>query len=159
MSSKTITGSRAKIYVDGQLVGIFESCTVATSIGTEAIHILGRYSADEIAITSQEICTVTCSGFRVAGNGKHVLPKVPKIQDLLNFTPFTIAVYDRQPDAAGNQVILETITGCVPNNSNSNYNAKAVSKISVSYQGIRSHDESGNQDESAGPISGAATFQ
>ena len=42
--SKVVTGARAKVYIDNQLVGIFESCTISNTTGTEAIHLLGRYS-------------------------------------------------------------------------------------------------------------------
>lgn len=145
--SKVIVGGRAKVFVDNQLVGIFESCTVSNTTGTEAIHILGRYSPDEIAITSKEAVNVNCSGFRIAGQGKHVLPKVPKVQDLLNFEPFTIVITDRQTG-----VTLETILGVVPNTDNTNYNAKATSRVNISYVGILNADESGAQDE-AGAVS------
>lgn len=146
--SKVVTGARAKVYVDNQLVGIFESCTVSNSTGVEAIHILGRYSPDEIAITSKEAVNVSCSGFRVVGNGKHVLPKVPKIQDLLAFEPFTMTVVDRQTGET-----METILGCVPTTDNTNYNAKATSRVNINYMGIRASDESGPQDESGGAAS------
>lgn len=140
--SKTVTGGRAKVYVNNQLVGIFESCTISNTTGTEPIHILGRYSPDEIAITSQEAVNVNCSGFRVVGEGKHILPRVPRVQDLLNFEPFTIVVTDRQTGEA-----MESVFGCVPNSNNTNYNAKATSRVNVSYVGILNSDESGAQEE------------
>jgi hypothetical protein len=146
--SQTMTGSRAKVYVNNQLVGIFESCTIANTTGTEAIHLLGRYSPDEIAITSKEAVTVTCSGFRVIGFGKTTLPAVPKIQDLLAFQPFTITVVDRQTGAT-----IETILGCVPTSDNTNYNAKATSRVNITYMGIRASDEAGDQDEGTGSVS------
>lgn len=142
---KVITGAMAKVYVADQLVGIFESCTVANTISTEAIHILGRYTPAEIAILSKEAVNVTCSGFRVAGQGKHVLPKVPKVQDLLNFEPFKLDVINRQTGEA-----METVFGVVPTTDNSNYNAKASSRVNISYIGTLSSDESGAQDEGDG---------
>jgi hypothetical protein len=146
--SQTMTGARAKVYVNNQLVGIFESCTVANTTGTEAIHLLGRYTPDEIAITSREAVNVTCAGFRVVGFGITTLPAVPTVQNLISFEPFTITVVDRQ---TGNTI--ETILGCVPTSSNVNYNAKATSRVNISYMGIRSSDEAGDQDESAGAAS------
>lgn len=146
--SKVVTGSRAKVYIDNVLVGIFESCTVANSTGTEAIHLLGRYSPDEIVITSKEAVNVTCAGFRVVGQGKHRLPKVPKVQDLISFQPFTLAVVDRQTGQT-----METILGVVPTTDNTNYNAKATSRINISYMGIRASDEDGAQDEGSGAVS------
>lgn len=145
---KVVTGSRAKVYVGTDLVGIFESCSISNSTGTEAIHLLGRYSPDEIAITSKEAVNVSCSGFRVVGSGKHTLPKVPLIQHLLNFQPFTMTIIDRQT----NQTI-ETILGCVPTTDNTNYNAKATSRININYMGIRASDESGTQDEGPDEVS------
>lgn len=146
--SKVVTGSRAKVYIDNVLVGIFESCSVSNSTGVEAIHLLGRFTPDEIAITSREAVNVSCAGFRVVGQGKTVLPKVPKIQDLISFQPFTLTIVDRQTGAT-----METILGCVPTTDNTNYNAKATSRININYMGIRASDEAGAQDESGGAAS------
>lgn len=139
---KVITGARAKVYVNNNLVGIFESCTVSSSLGTEPIFILGRYAADEIAITSSEVVSVACSGFRVVGAGIHTLPAVPLVQDLLTFDPFTITVVDRQTGET-----LETILNCVPTNHNTNYNAKATSKVSISYTGTIAYNEDNNDND------------
>jgi hypothetical protein len=143
--AKTLTGGRAKVYVNNQLVGIFESCNYNRVYGTEAIHILGRYTAAEIAYTSVEAVTLTCSGFRVVGNGVHVLPAVPKVQDILNFQPFVLTVVDRQTGET-----VTTINGVTPNGDNGNYNAKASSRVTVNYMGIIMSDEDGDQSESAG---------
>jgi hypothetical protein len=143
--SKTITGSRAVVRVNGNIVGIFETCTFNRSYGTEAIHLLGRYSPSEIAYTSAEAVTLSCSGFRVAGNGVHVLPAVPKVQDLLSFEPFEVTVTDRQTG----DVIL-TAHNCSPNGDNGNHNARATSRVTVNYIGTIMDDESGTQSESQG---------
>lgn len=143
MAIKTVTGARAKVFVDNQLVGIFENCSVSSSLGTEPIHLLGRFGPDEIAITSQEAVAVNCSGFRVVGAGIHTLPKYPKVQDLLNFEPFTITVVDRQTGKT-----MSTILGCVPNTNNTNFNARATTRVTINYIGILASDESGDQSES-----------
>ena len=142
MAGKVLTGNRAKVYVAGALVGIFDSCNYSSSLGTEDIFILGATSAREIAINSQEIVALNCSGFRVVGNGVHVLPRFPKLADLMSFEPFTISVVYRK---TGEQVL--TVLGCVPTTNGENYNAKTTSKIQVSYKGIRGFDESGDSDE------------
>jgi hypothetical protein len=142
MPSKVMVGARAKVYVDNQLVGIYESCTWNSSIGVEPIHLLGRYGPDEITPTSYEAVTINCSGFRVVGSGVHVLPKFPKIQDLLNLEAVTIAVVDRQTG----QSILTAI-GCVGTTNSGGYNARAASRVQVNYTGLRISDESGAQDE------------
>jgi len=145
--SKVLTGARAKVYVDNQLVGIYETCTYNSNIGTEPIHLLGRYSAAEITPTSYEAVTISCSGFRTVGEGPHVLPKMPKIQDLLTLDSVTIAVVDRQ----SGETILTAI-GCIANSMNGNHNARATSRITINYTGLRLSDESGDQDESNGAV-------
>ena len=139
---KTVTGARAIVKVNGQTVGIFESCTVAGTIGTEPIHILGRYAPEEIAITSSEAVNVTCAGFRVVGAGVHTLPAVPLVQDLLLFDPFTIQVVDRQTNE-----VLETILNCVPSSHNTNYNAKATSRVNITYIGTIGYNEDANDND------------
>lgn len=143
--SKTVTGGRAKVFVNNKLVGIFESCNYNRVYGTEAIHILGRYTPAEIVYTSVEAVTITCSGFRVVGQGVHVLPAVPHIQDILNFQPFVLTVTDRQTNKN-----LATIQGVLPNGDNGNFNAKASSRVTVNYQGLIMSDEDGDQSESQG---------
>jgi hypothetical protein len=146
--AKTLTGPRAVISVDGQVVGLFESCSYGVNIGTEPIHILGRFSADEIATTSYEAVTINCSGFRVVDQGVHILPKMPKLQDLLNLGPVTISIRDRQTGK-----LIMTAIGCIPNSYSTGVNARATSRISVTYVGVRAFDESGPQDESSGATS------
>jgi len=146
--ANTVVGGRAKVFVDGVLVGIFESCVTTKNFGTEAIHTLGKYGPQEIVYTSVEAVNVNCSGFRVVGAGVHTLPKVPKVQDLLNFQPFTITVVDRQTGKT-----MRTVQGCVPTSDNDNFNAKATSRVNVSYIGTLAFDESGDQGEG-----GATTF-
>lgn len=139
---KVLTGPRAVVSVDGVIVGLFESCTYGANIGTEPIHLLGRFGPDEIAVTSYEAVTVNCNGFRVVNSGAHVLPKFPKLQDLLNLGPVTLTVRDRQTG----QLIMTAI-GCIPNSYNTGVNARATSRLSVSYIGLKITDEDGDQEE------------
>lgn len=143
--AKVFTGARAKVYVDNVLVGIFDSCTYAVNIGAEAIHILGRYSPAEITQTSYEAVTANCSGFRIIGNGGHLLPKVPKLQDLLNLETITLAMIDRQ--GAQNDPPVMVVQNCIPISYSTGANAKATSRIQVTYMGTHASDESGAQDE------------
>lgn len=146
--SKTIVGARSKVFIDNQLVGIFDSCTISSAVTSEPIYILGSHVAQENAITAMEIVNVNCSGWRSVGQGKHILPKVPKVQDLLNFEPFTMTVVDRQTGQT-----LETITQVTPGTNNTNYNARATSKVNVSYVGIINYNEDGEQSENASAAS------
>lgn len=153
--SKVLTGARALIYVSQSnntsgsptatangglvLVGIFESCTWNEAVGTESIHVLGRYSPSEITPTSYEAVTVNCNGFRVAGQGVHTLPQFPRVSDILNFESVTIAIVDRQTGAN-----IMTVLNCVPTATNTNANARATSRVTVSYTGTAAHDETGD---------------
>jgi hypothetical protein len=141
--AKTLTGPRAVVSVNNQVVGLFESCTYGVNIGTEPIHILGKFSPDEVVPTSYEAITINCSGFRVVDQGVHLLPKMPKLQDLLNLGPVTISIRDRQTG----KLIMNAI-GCIPNSYNTGVNARATSRISITYVGIKLTDESGDQEES-----------
>ena len=141
--ANTLTGPRAVVSVDNKVVGIFESCTYGANIGTEPIHILGKFGAAEIAPTSYEAVTVNCSGFRVVDQGVHVLPKMPKLQDLLNLGPVSISIRDRQTG----KLIMNAI-GCIPNSYNTGVTARATSRVSITYIGLKVTDESGDQEES-----------
>jgi hypothetical protein len=142
--ARTFTGARAKVYVDNVLVGIFDSCTYAVNIGAEPVHTLGRFSPNEIVPTSYEAVTANCSGFRIIGNGGHVLPKVPKLQDLLTLESVTLAMVDRQGESASPVL---TVQNCIPINYSTGANAKATSRIQITYLGTHASDESGDQDE------------
>ena len=142
---KTMTGARAIVKVDGAVVGVFDSCQYGASIGTEPVHILGRYSPDEISITSYEAVQVSCSGFRIIDQGVHVLPKAPKIQDLLQFQRVQLEIEDRQ---TGSNIMI--VKNCVPSNWGEGQQAKGTTRFNISYIGTVLSDESGDQDENEG---------
>ena len=143
--AKTMTGSRAIVSVDNQIVGLFDSIDYGENVGMEAIHILGRFSASELAETSYEAITVNCSGFRIIENGVHVLPKFPKLQDILNLGEITLTVSDRQTGE-----VIATIVGCKPANNRQSHAARSTSKINVTYMGLILSDEDGDSSESPG---------
>lgn len=140
--SKVLTGPRAVVSVDNQVVGLFESCTYGANIGTEPIHLLGRFGPDEITPTSYEAVTINCAGFRVVDQGVHRLPKMPKLQDLINLGPVTLSIRDRQTG----ELIMAAI-GCIPNSYNTGVNARATSRIQITYIGLKVTDEDGDQEE------------
>jgi hypothetical protein len=143
--AKVFNGAQALMYVDGILVGLFDSCTYTVNITTEAIHILGRYSAAEITPTAYEAVDVNCSGFRIIGNGGHKLPKFPKLQDILNLETITLTLVNRKggPQAAP----IMVVENCVPTSLGNGAQAKSTSRIQVSYRGTKASDEDGIQDE------------
>lgn len=145
MPQQTMTGARAKVRVDGNIVGIFDSCQYGANIGTEAIHILGRYSPDEISINSYEAVQVACSGFRIIDQGMHVLPAAPKLQDLLGFDRIQLEVEDRQ---TGQQIAI--VKNCVPQSWGEQQQAKGTTRMNITYLGTVLSDEDGDQVESDG---------
>jgi hypothetical protein len=143
MAAKVFVGARARVYVDNVLVGIFDSVDYSVNVGAEPIHLLGRYGPAEITPTSYEAVSLNCSGFRLIGNGGHILPKMPKLQDLLNLESVTLSVSDRQnPD-----IPILVAQNCIPVSYSTGYSAKATSRIRVSYLGTKASDEAGDQSE------------
>jgi hypothetical protein len=143
MAAKVFVGARAKVFVDNVLVGIFDSVDYSVNVGAEPIHLLGRYGPAEITPTSYEAVSLNCSGFRLIGNGGHILPKMPKLQDLLNLESVTLSVSDRQnPD-----IPILVAQNCIPVSYSTGYSAKATSRIRVSYLGTKASDEAGDQSE------------
>ena len=113
-ASKVVTGGRSVVSIDKGngpvVIGIFDSCTVSESISSEDIHLLGRYSPDEITLVSYNAVTVQCSGFRVYGFGVKLLGAFPTLNSLLGLGPVTITVADRENPA----IPMSTIIGCLP---------------------------------------------
>jgi len=142
MASNTFAGGRAKLYVGESLVGFFDSCNYTVSHGAQPVHILGRFSPAEIAVTSYEAVTVNVSGFRVVGHGAFVLPKVPKLQDIINLESIVLTLVDRK---TGQKIM--TVQNCVAINYSSGSNAKDISRIQITYLGTNLSEEDGDQDE------------
>lgn len=143
MAQKTMTGARAIVKVDQEVVGVFDSCQYGANIGTEPIHTLGRYSANEISVTSYEAIQVSCSGFRIVDQGFHVLPKAPKLQDLLRLETVQLEVEDRQ---SGKNVMV--VKNCVAQSWSEAQQAKGSTRFNITYLGTVLSDESGDQEES-----------
>jgi len=161
-TSKVMTGARAQVFVNGLLVGLFDSCSYSVNIGAEPVHILGKYDAAEITQTSYEAVTVNCSGFRIIGKGLHVLPQAPKLKDLLNLEYITLSIQDRatggtrKTTPAGTAVTerterlvttILTVDNCIPVSYGSGINAKATSRIQITYMGTACRDESGDSGD------------
>lgn len=147
LKAKTITGGRTVVLSDGVPVGIFDSITINEALTLEDIHTLGKFGPQEIVMTAYNAVTVNCSGFRVYGSGVKKLGQFPTLADLLNLGTITLAVQDRQnPTGAP----LATITNCVPETNNVNYNARASSKVNITYRGTALTDESTQGDAETG---------
>lgn len=153
-ASKVLTGGRSVVSIDGGngpvVIGIFDSCTISESITSEDIHLLGRYSPDEITLVSYNAVTVQCSGFRVYGFGVKALGKFPTLNSLLGLGPVTITVADREnPTGAA----MATIIGCLPDTNSNQFQSRATSKINITYKGLAVTDESDPSDAESGAVS------
>jgi len=150
LTAKTITGGRTVVVSDGIPVGIFDSMTINEGLTLEDIHTLGKYGPQEIVATAYNAVTVNCSGFRVYGSGVKKLGQFPTLADLITLGTITLAVQDRQnPTGAP----LATIINCVPETNNVNFNARASSKVNITYRGTALTDESTQGDAELGASS------
>jgi hypothetical protein len=144
-TDKVFQGAMAVIYVDSKPVGLFDSASYNVNHGAEPIFTVGRHSPHEIAITSQEAVSVNCSGFRIIGQGAHVLPKAPKLQDLISLENITLMIKNR---VDGNPIM--TVKGCKVVGHSGGVSAKQISRVNINYLGTAYEDESGAQEEAPG---------
>jgi len=150
LTAKTITGGRTVVISDGIPVGIYDSVTINEGLTLEDIHTLGKYGPQEIVATAYNAVTVNCSGFRVYGSGVKALGQFPTLADLITLGTITLAIQDRQnPTGAP----LATIVNCVPETNNVNFNARASSKVNLTFRGTALTDESTQGDAELGASS------
>lgn len=150
LTAKTITGGRTVVISDGAPVGIYDSVTINEGLTLEDIHTLGKYGPQEIVATAYNAVTVNCSGFRVYGSGVKKLGQFPTLADLISLGTITLAIQDRQnPNGAP----LATIVNCVPETNNVNFNARASSKVNLTFRGTALTDESTQGDAELGASS------
>jgi hypothetical protein len=146
--SSILTGARAKVLINGHLVGLFSQCTWSIRQGKDPAFILGRYSPAEIVPTTQEPVSISLSGYRVVDSGPYKVANATLLKNLLNEDDFSITVLDRQT----NKTIF-TAVGCRVQGWSSGVAARGVSDIRVDVIGIRGEDEfglaSGGDDESS----------
>ena len=152
-ASKVITGGRSVVSIDQGngpvVIGNFDSCSISESISSEDIHLLGRFSPDEITLVSYNAVNVQCSGFRVYGFGVKILGAFPTLNALLGLGPVTITVADRENPS----IPMATVIGCLPDTNSNNFQSRATSKINITYKGLAVTDESAPNDSEAGAVS------
>ncbi len=155
----TLTGARAKVYVNGALVGIATDCNWTYRLGMEPVHVLGNYGPSEIVPVSQEAVDVTLNGMRVFNLGPHtgysgvanteVL--VPVLSTLLTYQDIVIDIVDRQ-NLKGNPIMR--VAGCRSTGYSSSTNAKGMMTMNMTFTGIRVTDENATdaQIQDAGQV-------
>jgi len=144
-ATKTMHGARASVYVNNKLVGIFNSLSYDYTLDLQPINILGRFSAAELVHTGAEPVSVRASGWRVVGQGPHVVAGVPTIQELLTTGYMEFVVFDR----ATNQRVAK-IHSVKSSGYATSFTAKTVQEITFNFTGLLVDDETVTMSETPG---------
>ena len=165
-SSSVMQGARAKVSVNGVLVGVFNQVNWGKSLDNTPIFVLGRDSATEIALTGQDPISISCTGWRSVAdpnnpgsvytgpyapgqtdNSPGSSLGMPKLQDMLTAPDLVLTILDRKTD----QVIMTAINAkCI--SYSTGLSARGVMELSVTYMATTEWDESGPQSESQGAV-------
>jgi hypothetical protein len=136
--AKILTGSRAKIAIAGNVVGLFANCSWSIRQDEAPAYILGRYNPAEITPTSQEPVSISLTGYRVVDAGPYAVANATLLKDLLNEEDFDVTVIDRQ---SGKTIF--TAVGCRVTGWSSGVAARGVSDIRIDVIGLKGEDEFG----------------
>ena len=136
--AKILTGARAKVLINGNVVGLFSNCTWSLNQEKVAQFILGRFSPAEITPTSQEAVSVTLRGYRVVDSGPYKVANATLLKNLLQEEDFSVVILDRQTGKS-----IFTAVGCRVLGWSSGVAAKGVSDIELRILGLRAEDEFG----------------
>ncbi|MDE2425706.1 MAG: hypothetical protein KGO96_07350 [Elusimicrobia bacterium] len=111
-AAQTMHGARAKLYVNGHLVGIFSQCSYGVSYDSTPVYVLGKVSPAEIVLSGQEPISVTATGWRIVNDPASSVPylgpfdpntvSMPKLSDIINQSDSVLDLHDLQT----NQVVL-----------------------------------------------------
>lgn len=136
--SKILTGARAKILINGNVVGLFSNCAWSVRQDKVPAYILGRYNPTEITPVTQEAVSITLTGYRVVDAGPYRVANATMLKKLLNEEDFSVAVLDRQTG----KVIFQA-QGCRVLGWSSGVATRAQSDLRVDILGILGEDEFG----------------
>jgi hypothetical protein len=136
--ARVLHGSRAKIFISGNLVGLFANCTWSIRQTKQPIFILGRFHPAEIVPLSQEPVTMSLSGYRVVDAGPYKVANATLLKNLLNEEDFEVRIEDRQ----SGKTIFSAV-GCRVQGWSSGVAANRTSDINVDIIGIKGEDEAG----------------
>lgn len=134
--AKIMTGARARLIINGQVVGLFNSCSYSVRQDKQPQFILGKFGPAEITPTAQEAVSLDLRGYRVVDAGPYAVSNVTMLKNLLNEEDFSIAVVDRQ---SGKTIFMAV--GCRATGFSSGFAARSVSDLSISVIGLRADDE------------------
>jgi len=139
--AQILTGARAKIFIDGNIVGLFANCSWSVRQDKVPAYILGRYNPTEITPTSQEPVTLSLTGYRVVDAGPYQVGGASMLKELLTEEDFSVAIYDRQTAK-----LIFTAVGCRVTGWSSGVSARGVSDIRLDIVGLKAEDEYSTQD-------------
>lgn len=134
--SQVLTGARAKIMINGNVVGLFTNCSWSIRQGKEPLFIVGRHGPAEITPTSQEAVTLDLSGYRIVDAGPYKVANATMLKNLLNEEDFSVAILDRQTG----KFIFQAV-GCRTTGFSSGVSAKGISDLRISVVGLKADDE------------------
>ena len=144
-TQRAMSGPRAIVHVNGNAAGVFRSISYGVVYGTQAVHVLGRYSAADIDYTSMEPVSISLSGWRVIGAGPHDAFSVPHLSELLRHNYINITVVDRLTGKT-----IANISNVRPTGYSTSINDKQLEEINVSAMGLLVSDESNVTGEGEG---------
>jgi hypothetical protein len=147
-----VHGARAQLNVtlpDGtsKIMGIFTNVSWGVNYDVSPAWVLGRFSPAALTYTGQDVVTVNASGYRVYDNGAFVSCGLPTLDKLLTYTDMSLSIQDRQPHAGRSQNLV-IVTNVKPTGYNAGVAARALSEMSVTFQGLIAADENVTNAES-----------
>ena len=147
-AAQVMTGARAKVFIDTQLVGIFNNISYGLTYTADPIFILGAYGPQETVYTAQDAVNITCSGWRVIDHGPHTGAKMPTLTELLNHAYIEITVEDRQSNKT-----LAAFRSCRPVSYNTTLANRQPAEVQVTFIGLKVDDETSTNSETPGASS------
>lgn len=142
--AKTVTGARAKLYINQKLAGIFSNVSYGVTYDVQPIYILGRYNAAELVYTGMNTVDVTATGFRVMDNGPYEIGALPQLQELLAHEDIQLALNDRGDDNNRAFMVVDAVR---PTGFSGSTAAKGLVDCTVTFMGTTFSDESGPQED------------
>ncbi len=144
-------GARALVFINNKPVGIFNNVSWVYGLIDAEVDILGAFAPVEIVYVGASAVTCDATGWRVVGNGPHVVSSVPKLRELLGYEGITIQILDRQ--AKPTDKAFCTIRDVKPLGYSSGVAAKQLSEARIPFKGLRIDDESGANEEDSSAAS------
>jgi len=161
--SKTMTGARAMVMINGQVIGFFSNAAVTCRQSKEPIYVLGAYAPVELCPTTQDVISLTLTGFKQQGKGPYAIGAATLANELIKEGEFDVTVIDRQQanfassmdqNYMGNRKDAATLKGkrCRLVSWSTGFAARGISDLRLEVVGLEIEDESiqdgGNHENS-----------